>query len=92
MGEMSRREVVSLLVLRYLDRGERSPGVSVYESDGGVSTGPCKALWGMAFGGSAGKLLSRTIAPPLVAVCLDCFAFFRRRAMRLSWQLMQKMP
>lgn len=87
MGEMSRR-VPSSRPSRYRSPGEDSPGVmSMYESEGGVSTAVCRALCGMALGGRAGRLLSKTMGLVLLApaaACLDCFDFLRRRAIRLS--------
>lgn len=84
-----------LLSARCRSLGDRcSVGVSEYASDGGVSMSGVKELDGTALGGRAGRLLSNTGAAPLtpLGACLLVFAFFRLLAIKLSWQLMQKIP
>lgn len=76
--------------------GRRPLGVAENCSAGGVSSSGEKALSVAAPGGSEGRAFSTVVVDPgpLVPLVADFvpFAFFRRRAIRLSWQLMQKMP
>lgn len=78
---------------------DRPPGVPEYWSTGGVSPSGEKALSVAAPGGSEGRAFSTVVdvvvdPGPLVPPVADLvpFAFFRRLAIKLSWQLMQKMP
>lgn len=69
-------------------------GVLACCSAGGVSRSGEKALSVAAPGGNEGRAFS-TVVPgallPPVTFRVP-FAFFRRRAIKLSWQLMQKIP
>jgi hypothetical protein len=71
-------------------RGESSVGVS----ESGVARSGAKDIDGAAFGGSAGSDLSVIMGEPSFSrsFAWAAFDFFRRRAMRDSWQFMQKMP
>jgi hypothetical protein len=79
-------------------RGERLLlNASEYASDGDDSASGEKAAGGTAPGGRDGNAFSTPGAGPLELFEGAWgrgapFAFFRRRAMRLSWQLMQKIP
>jgi hypothetical protein len=95
MGDISLRTLlddVSWRDLRRFCMGERA--VSEYVSDGGVSMSGENAFVGTAPGGSDGNAFSTgalPLAPPW-ACRGAALAFFLRRAMSDSWQLIQKMP
>lgn len=76
--------------------GDLAP-LSEGKSEGGVSCCGVPTLLAAAPGGSDGSAFSTDGADPCPVLGAGRddeppFAFFRRRAIRLSWQLMQKMP
>ena len=97
-GDTSRFKFLADVSLPFLAcgcLGDLPLGVSEYTSEGGVSSCGENALDGAAPGGNDGSAFSTDGVEPCPGGGPGlgvAFAFFRRRAIKLSWQLMQKMP
>jgi hypothetical protein len=85
LGGNSRREL-------FLSGGDLTPGVLDCDSNGGVSVSGENALEGTAPGGREGSAFSLTDIEPLAPPLAPVFVLFRLRAIKASWQLIQKMP
>ncbi|KFY20889.1 hypothetical protein V493_07604, partial [Pseudogymnoascus sp. VKM F-4281 (FW-2241)] len=91
-GESAWRELLLDRSSGYCGRGRGESSVCAFM--GGVSLDACASAAAFSLGGRAGRDLSTSMLSFSFAFAKAAAAllFLRRRAMRDSWQLMQKMP